>query len=486
MGRKYKFKTKPYAHQARALKKLLANGWGGALLLEPRTGKTKVAIDFAAIHHLKGDCSKVLILCPVSVLGVWKREIAAHCPYPTNIIIWDRDGRKERPRLPDTPRRLTFVLMNYDAFSTPGKRSRTRPTGRYLMKKKVDTWKPDLIVLDESHKIKSPSAKKTRMIQGLKAPYKIIATGTPVTKKKRVFDVYAQWKFLNPARFADFKNFKEFQHYYGVWTQRNGFPQWLGNRNTDNLRKRLHEDSYSVKRSECFDLPPRTHSIIPISLSDSRPVYIEMAEEMIAKIRSGEITEASIKLVQGLRLAQITSGLAKTTPTDKHPKSRLVRIGTEKLDELEGLLDDLFEAEEKVVVAARFLGDIVGIRKRVSVPTYVLKGGMTRTERDSAINRFQTLPGPSLFIMQPQAGALGIDLSSASTMIWFSLTTSFVDFSQANDRIALSKRPCSYMYLLATGTVDEVLYQSLQEDRDVAELITTRPEVLLGTGLVDQ
>jgi hypothetical protein len=48
-------------------------------------------------------------------------------------------------------------------------------------------WQPQLIVLDESHRIKNWMAKKTKMIVklGTVADYRVIATGTSVTKKKR-------------------------------------------------------------------------------------------------------------------------------------------------------------------------------------------------------------------------------------------------------------------------------------------------------------
>jgi len=62
-------------------------------------------------------------------------------------------------------------------------------------------------------------------------------------------------------------------------------------------------------------------------MEESAPYYDQMAKEMIAKIHTGEITTASIALVQTLRLRQITSGIAKTEPTRDHPEGRLVVWG---------------------------------------------------------------------------------------------------------------------------------------------------------------
>lgn len=93
---KYRFKRRPYRHQVAALKKLLSTGWGGALLMDPRTGKTQVAIDFASVLHQKGEVNRVLILAPLGVMGVWEDEIEAVCPFPHRTLVWDKDARKER------------------------------------------------------------------------------------------------------------------------------------------------------------------------------------------------------------------------------------------------------------------------------------------------------------------------------------------------------------------------------------------------------
>src|SRR5690606_6133397 len=159
----------------------------------------------------------------------------------------------------------------------------------------------------------------------------------------------------------------------------------------------------------------------------------EMAEEMVAMIQSGEVTQASIKLVQNLRFAQITSGLAKTDPTDEYPEGRTVVIGSEKLRVLEDLLVDWLDQGEKIVVCARFRADIQRIAalvRKLKVEPQVLYGGQKREERTQQIADFKKQEGAGVFIMNPQAGSMGIDLRSASTMVWYSMVNSFVDYSQ--------------------------------------------------------
>jgi SNF2 family DNA or RNA helicase len=537
---KYQFKQKPYAHQVAAIKKLISTGWGGGLLMEPRTGKTKVVIDYASILHQHGKVNRVLIFCPVSALGVWEEQIAANCPYEYRITIWDRRRRKGRMRRgirvrPELPRYgddvIDFVIMNYDALSTAGriipqkvyvcktcgltegahyslpraerdtfvaedqprlfnkhpdtgaiKRSRSRG-GRFDIKRQIKAWQPQLMVLDESHRIKTPSARKTTMLLSLQnvPDYRVIMTGTVQTKKKRAYDIYAQWKFLNPERFGDL-TLSDFKSQYSRWKKMNGYDRWLRNINEADLHKKIHLDSFSITRDECYDLPKLTTQIIPVELEESADVYDQMANDMVAKIRSGEITEASIKLVQGLRLRQITSGITRTVPMEGYSKGKLVAIGTEKLRAWRDRIEDLMEADEKVVVGALWTADILRLQqvcKKLKIPTFTIRGGMRKDDHVAAWTGFRDVSGGAVFIGQPAAASEAIDLSTAAIMQWYSLTPSWVQYRQFSDRIALSDKPTFHEHFLATGTVDELLYETLLEDGDIGKAMITSPERLL-------
>jgi len=503
----YRYKKRPYHHQVAALKKLLKNGWGGALLMEPRTGKTKVVIDYMAILHQFHGVNRVVVVGPVVAIEVWKEQLKENMPYKYRLTIWDRKGRRknELPRYGQDI--LDIVLINYDAFSVPGafRTHRSGPQkgqyitdaegnklrsksvgGRFAMKKQFKAWGPQLIVLDESHRIKSPSAKKSTALHSLGplADYRVIMTGTVVTKSKRLFDIYSQWEFLNPDRFAAL-TFGEFKHRYGRWVKKERYEKWTGARNERHLHTQIHKDSYSITREECYDLPKVTPQIIPVPLEESAELYDQMANDMVARIRTGEITEASIKLVQTLRLQQITSGITKTSPTKEYPKGRIVVVGSEKLRMIESRLEDLMEADEKVVIGALFKADIarlLGVGKRLGVPTFTIHGGVKMKDRGGIPNEFKRVSGGAIFIGQPAAGE-SIDLSCASILQWYSLPSSWVNFRQFSDRIALSDKPTFHEFYLAAGTVDFLKHETLMEDGDIGKKMIQSPERLLRLGV---
>lgn len=462
--------------------------------MEPRTGKTKTVIDYLSLLAQARKIDRAIVICPSGgVMDVWVEEIFANCPIPHTVHVWDKEGRRAgSPPKVHRAHQLTFLVVNYEAFGTPGRKVRNRrgnvvrskKTGRNDVFSKLKGWALDgrcAGVLDESHKIKSPSGKASTMIVRTRPwfLYRVIMTGTPVTKAKRVFDLYMQWKWLNPDRFADVSTADEFKNRYGKWTHRNGFPQFLGQRNMDEVRSRIHQDAFAITRAECYDLPPQTTNIVPVKLtSKTAKVYDDLARDLVADFehdKRNHTLEAGMALTLALRLSQVTGGMAKTTEGD------LIRIGNEKLQTLSGLIEAQVDNDEPAVICARFRADldaIAALCTGFSVPVWSIRGGMTRADVGDAVRSFRRHDGASFMVMNPASGGLGIDLSRASHMIWYGLTNSWVQYIQTCDRIALSRNPTTVSYLLAEGTVDTVMYDTLGEDTDVGRAIVKNPRIL--------
>ena len=495
---RYRFKTKPYAHQRAAVERLLRQHGVGALFMEPRTGKTKTTIDTLSAMNQMGWIDRVIIVAPNRILGTWVQEFHAHCPRIFHITVWDAKARQAPPPPVNGTHQLHVILVNYQAFSTPGKQTKSRreskASGRWKARAQLLKWAGDTKtaawVIDESHGIKSPSGKASNMIvnTGAKFPYRMILTGTPITKAKRAYDIYMQWQFLKPERFAEFDTVAKFKAHYGRWMEieipdkRKGpngtrkFPKYLGPKNFEELQKRVRKDAIVVRREDCFDLPPREDLVRFVDLKASRKVYDQMAKEMIALLEDGEISEASIRLVQQLRLTQITSGFVVTDTGETR------RIGFEKADALGEILEDEFEKGQKVVVAARWKADLDLIEEMangIGFRVFSIRGGVKRTDSDAAIISFRDEEDPCVMVVQPAAAGYGIDLSTAAHMVWYSHTPSWVDFTQCCDRIALSRNSTTFTHIVARHSADEVLMETLAYDGDIGKAILKNPNKLL-------
>ena len=146
---KYKFKTKPYEHQMKALE----SSWDKknyALFCEMGTGKSKILLDNIAMLYDKGAIDAALIVAPKGVYKNWvEQEIPKHVPDHINCrtFYWvapsqrTKEDRQMLSQLYDKTRDpcLTFFVMNVESFSTaPGKEEATKFLWAYKTLMAVD------------------------------------------------------------------------------------------------------------------------------------------------------------------------------------------------------------------------------------------------------------------------------------------------------------------------------------------------------------
>ena len=451
---KYHFKTKPWPHQVEGLKRALQQGSIG-FLWEPGTGKTKVTIDWICALHMKEGVSRVLIVCPLSVIGVWEDELAIHAPIPYHFAALTKDSTS----IPYSNRKLVVLVTNYDiAWRRP---------------KLIKAFKAQVVVADESHRIKKPSARRSWFMRGLnKTKHRAILTGTPTPKG--YLDLYMQWVFLNPRRFGtNFQNFKDEYIRFGGFK---GF-QIRGYRNVPDLLEKVDKDAMVV-REDVLDIPPAVFQRVPVILEPpAREAYNRMAYELYLELKDGDVSDAKNVAVKIMRLQQITGGWIKSDEGNIH------QISEAKLVAAHERLEDLWNSDERVVVFARFKPEVqalyeFGLRSRVD--TYVIRGGQGREERDDFRRRFQARPGPSLFVAQIQSGGLGITLHSASQGMFYSVTHALDDYVQAWRRIRRGGqvRRQRFQHLVGVATIDIDIYANLRAKKDLMDIVMKNPQVL--------
>ncbi len=101
----------------------------------------------------------------------------------------------------------------------------------------------------------------------------------------------------------------------------------------------------------------------------------------------------------------------------------------------------------------------------------VVRGGVKN--RSEEISRFQNDADCRVFVGQIAAAGLGITLTAASTMVFFSLDYSMSNFEQAKARIhrVSQKNDCHYIYLIAKDTIDKKVLQALRNKVDLARTL---------------
>lgn len=518
----HKFKTKPYDHQLTAFNRFKDSPYFG-LFMDMGTGKTKVTIDIAVHKFQKGEIDAVLVIAPNHVHSQWINEqFPIHCPIQYVPFIWISGKQKSRyfgdkldAFLQDpTPGKMKVLAMNVEAFQS---NSVIPYVATYVKNNKC------FIVIDEATRIKNSGARRSKTIHRLnKYGTRAILTGTPTAKSP--FDLWSQMEFLK-ENFFNCKFFI-FQHRYGVMMK--GVNQHTGARYStlidektfsickSKLRK-LHEARggklmqddfemvsvmlgiseknvrfidgeneyrkykrlgelkehispyvYSIKKSECLDLPEKIYEQRFVDMSpEQKRVYNTLKTQLLVEYESKELSVLN-KVALTTRLMQICGGFFPYQEEDRTPQLKM--IGT-KNPKMEALLEDIEElGDNKVIVWAQFVAELKLINQVLSkdYSCCLYYGGTPQNERARIIEDFKA-GKYQIFIGNASTAGFGLNLQNATYQKFFSNSFKTEDRLQAEDRshrIGV-KNACVYTDIVIKGTIDERVAKVIKEGRDL-------------------
>jgi SNF2 family DNA or RNA helicase len=429
---------------------------GVMLALEMGCGKSKIAVDLIVNHDLR----KVLIICPLSVVGVWPREFRTHAGVDYNVIPLNEGSVEKRTKIAQACVELArrknepiALVINYESAAS----------GAFAKWSLAQDW--DLVLLDESHRIKAPGGKRSMHFAhlGKRAKRRLCLTGTPLPHSP--MDIYAQFRFLDASVFGT--SFVQFRNRYANMGGYGGH-QVISYKNIPELHRKMYSRSFRVTK-DVLDLPPYHHTDRTFSLgSEASRFYKTLEDKMYAELDDGEIT-VSNALVRLLRLQQVTSGyIMDDAGNTRH-------VDSAKIDMLADVLEDI-DPSEPVVIFARFKEDLERIKKLVE----------KREKKDGKMCRYGEVSGDrkdldegrfpenvDVLGVQIQSGGVGIDLTRAHFAIYYSLGFSLGDFEQSLSRVHRpgQTEPTTFIHLLARGTVDEKVYKALRKRKQVVEYV---------------
>ena len=434
--------TAPWPHQTEALD-FISSKAGAMLAMDMGTGKSRVVVDLVA----KKGYRRVLVLAPLSVVGnVWPGEFAKHAPGLLDVL--PLAGKTVRTRQELAAKaidsgRPTAVVLNYDAVWR-------QPFADWAMRQ---PW--DLLVMDESHRIKAPGGVASRYCSRLsdRVPHRVALTGTPMAHSP--LDIYAQFRALDKRVYGT--SFTRFKSRYAIMGGFNRMMVVAYQREAE-LRDLFYSRAYRVESGDVLDLPDTLTVNLKCDLGrEGRRLYDEMADEFVADVEGGQVTAANA-LSRLLRLQQITSGYGRRDDgTD-------VEVDTAKAKVLDDLLTDI--GKEPVVVFCRFRHDLDVVHRAAA------KAGLASYEVSGRRKDLADWTGGVLAV-QIQAGGLGLDLTLARYAIYYSLGFSLGDYNQSMARVHRpgQSRPVEYIHILASDTVDETVMDALARREAVIDHI---------------
>lgn len=458
-----------WGHQKEARQKAKSRDSFG-LFFEVGAGKTGTCISMLRDKYNENKrIMKTLIIGPPIVMENWKREFANFSNVPQDeILILNGSGKKRLEMFRDTEAKI--IITNYEVLSVPSMGA---------LYEAIMLWKPEVLVFDESHRIKDYKAKRTKKAIQLadKADYRYILTGTPVLNS--LMDIFTQYRVLDQGRSFG-KNFFTFRARYfydknrGMPTQKY-FPDWKTRDGAaDEIKQILNESSMHITKDECLDLPPLVKKVINVPLSPrQQKAYNEMKQGFITMMND-KACVAELAITKALRLQQITSGHLPVESFDGSVSEIVKFKDNPRVQALSELLEDIAPAH-KVIVWAVFkqnYDDILEVCQKLKLPTVEVTGRVSPAQKQHNVDAFNNDDSIRVLVGHPGSGGIGINLVAASHAIFYSRNFSLEYDIQAEARNYRggSERhtKVTRIDLVAPGTIDELVSKSLASKQEIS------------------
>ena len=385
-----------------------------------------------ALATLEADGAfPAIVVCPASLKLNWERETRRWLAHRSVAVL---EGRSAV--LPGAD----ITILNYEIVAAHrGALARIGPRA---------------LVVDESHYVKNPQAKRTRAVRRLAETVaadglRLALSGTPVLN--RAEELVSQLRVL--GRLEQFGSGAQFAR------------RFRGELSEERLHWHLRRSCFvrRLKSEVLPQLPAKRQVVVPVALANERE-YRLAEEDVIAWLRS-----------QPLDLSELHARIAATLRAE-----RLAQLGTlqrlaarGKLAAALGWIGDFLESGEPLVVFARHIEVQEAVLARFPSAVHLL-GRDSLTARDEAVRAFQAGDGPQLLVGATRVAAQGITLTRASNVAFLELEWTPAMHDQAEDRCHRIGQhdAVTAWYLLAADTIDETMAALIQRKRATVAAVT--------------
>ncbi len=430
-------------------------GLGACLADDMGLGKSVQTLAMIQQAVNEGETRPVLLICPMSVVGHWKKEAERFTP-GLRILVHHGLDRDRSTSLKKKLRTIDLMISSYSLLH----RDEATLT-------KID-WAG--VVLDEAQAIKNAESKTAQAAQRLQAGFRIALTGTPV--ENHVGDLWSISQFLNPGWLGTRASFRrEFLTPIQVEGDEDAMAR-LKTRTGPFLLRRLKTD-----KSIIADLPEKLENKVYCTLTkEQATLYQAVVDSLTATLPSGE----SIR-----RRGMILGALSKLKQVCNHPAQFLGESGplanrSGKVARFSEMIGEVLQAGDRALVFTQFteMGELLRSHLQESFGREVLylHGGVPMKKRQEMVARFQNTQledAPQVFLISLKAGGTGLTLTAANHVFHFDRWWNPAVENQATDRafrIGQSRNVQVHKFV-CIGTLEEKVDEMIERKQSVASRV---------------
>ena len=408
----------PMSHQKETVDFLLRHR-ACLVLSDMGTGKTASALWAADYLMRTNKVRRALIFAPLSCLNrVWMDELFTWVPHRTGEILHAaRDRRKYLARRSAAD----FLILNHDGLGV-------------VQQELAERGDIDLIIYDEASALRNARTDRYRTFRALQQRLNCrlwLLTGTPTPQAPT--DAWALARLVNPQNTpTSFTRFREST----MW-KASQF-KWRPRNNADLIVRQTLKPAIRHRKEDCIDLPPVTYTQRETLLTrEQATAFLQMKKLMQAEAQAERAGDPNHQITavnaatRLLKLLQICSGSVYTDDGKVADLPMQPRI--------EVLLELIQQSEGKTIVYVPFRHTLARLEKALQAEGLnpaIVHGGITGSARDAVIQKFQHTVDTNPLLAQPRTASHGLNLTVASTIVWFGPVFSAEQYQQANERMA--------------------------------------------------
>ncbi|MCB9870277.1 MAG: hypothetical protein H6836_01115 [Planctomycetes bacterium] len=458
---------RPYQSRGHAwLFYLVDQGFGACLADDMGLGKTVQAI-VLILDWLKRSRDEgrphlpVLIVCPVSVLGNWRREFLRFAPELDVVLHHGKLRSREVEAFRQDLGAHDVVLTSYSLLQRDEALFQDCSYGG--------------VILDEAQNIKNPNTRQSKSARKLHGGFRIALTGTPL--ENRPLDLWSIMDFLNEGLLGNKSHFLKTLEHPIIRQQSKTQANVLAKLVRPFVLRRLKTDPEIID-----DLPEKTEQVVLTGLSkEQAALYEKVANQGLEEVeQSAEgIARRGAILTTLLRLKQVCNHPAHYLADGSPLANR-----SNKLDLLTEMLEEALAEGDRCLVFSQFkeMGTLLKTHLEGTLGEKVLflHGGVPQKEREDMVEHFQRLDedSPRIFILSLKAGGTGLNLTAANRVFHFDRWWNPAVEDQATDRaFRIGQQRNVFVHkFVCTGTLEERIQEMLDRKREVSDNLLSAGE----------
>jgi SNF2 family DNA or RNA helicase len=400
-------------------------------------GKTLQIISIIGFHkQQKNEKTHFLIVCPISLLENWAREINKFLPSLNTYLHYgtNRTGNYKQ-------------LLNHDVIIT----AYSSVVSDQAMLNMIN-W--DMVILDEAQNIKNPFAKRTKMVKKIQRKIGIAVTGTLF--ENHFTDVWSVADFVLPTYLGSIEEFeKKFQD---------------DNDSAVQIEKMI--SPIMIRRTVqevANELPAKVIIPQPIIMTETEAGLYEKQRSAIENLVT--VSKFNLATIQKLRMFCTHPCVYDESYSSINPL-----FMSRKYERTIEILSEIFINKEKVIIFTSFTKMIElflsDIKARLGGYVNYINGAISASKRQLIIDEYSKQTGFSVLIINPKAGGVGLNITAANHIIHYNLEWNPAIEDQATARAyrrGQSKTVFVYR-LFYSNTIEEIINDKIERKRELSNL----------------